>query len=292
MAKRLRCSHCDTNLTFHKKEHLSCCHFCGFTLSPPPTTCPHCHQTGFLEYKGIGTQKVERALGALLPNIRILRMDADTTRHKGSHDALFKQFRSGKADVLIGTQMIAKGLHFPSVTLVGILNSDSALHIPDFRASEYLFQLLIQVAGRAGRSEIPGEVIIQTCLEKHPVFQLAAQCDYKHFFSRELEGRKSFLFPPFTRLAKLIFSGPNEQETKSYADLFCQNLIAALDASFTVYPAIPCGHAKIKDRYRFKIIVKGHKIYALSHELTKLKQSLFLPRKMRMLIDIDPTSTF
>ncbi|MEM7174989.1 MAG: primosomal protein N' [Chlamydiota bacterium] len=288
----LKCPHCDASLTFHKKNQLSCCHFCSFTLSPPPTTCPHCRQTGYLEYKGIGTQKVERALGALLPSIRILRMDADTTQRKGSHDALLKQFRSGKADVLIGTQMIAKGLHFPNVTLVGILNSDSALHIPDFRASETLFQLLIQVAGRAGRSEIPGEVIIQTCLEKHPVFALAAKCDYSKFFTRELEGRKSFHFPPFTRLTKLIFSGPNESETRHCADHFHRALTSQLDSSFTLYPAIPCGYAKIKDRYRFKLVIKGSKIYTLNEQLLKLQQRLPLPRKIRLLIDTDPISTF
>ncbi len=287
----LMCRHCDVSLTFHKKENASCCHLCGFTLSPPPATCPSCHQTGYLNYQGVGTEKIERVLGALLPGIRILRMDADTTRFKGSHDKLFKQFRSGKADLLIGTQMIAKGFHFPNVTLVGILGSDSALHLPDFRAPEHLFQLLVQVAGRAGRSDLPGEVIIQTCLQRHAAFSLAAQGDYAAFFAHELEGRKLFAFPPFTRLAKLIFSGPEEEPTLSYATSFRTALLPLLDATFTLYPVIPCGHAKIKNRYRFKLIIKGPAIYHLSRALRHLQKTTPLPKAIRLLIDIDPTST-
>ena len=134
-----------------------------------------------MQFKGAGTEQIERALHAIFPDIRTLRMDADTTRHKGAHDRLFKQFLAGKADVLIGTQMIAKGLHFPSVTLVGVLNSDAALNIPDFRASEQTFQLIAQVAGRSGRSELPGEVIIQTQLPDHPIIIHASTENYPLF---------------------------------------------------------------------------------------------------------------
>ncbi|MBI3236531.1 MAG: primosomal protein N', partial [Chlamydiales bacterium] len=160
--KSIKCPHCDLALTYHKKEEQLTCHLCSFSLSPPPKQCPECKQGETLQYKGVGTQQVEKTLHAIFPEIRTLRMDADTTRHKGSHEILLKQFRSGKADVLIGTQMIAKGLHFPSVTLVGILSPDGALNIPDFRSSETLFQLITQVAGRSGRGELPGEVVIQT----------------------------------------------------------------------------------------------------------------------------------
>ena len=143
------------------------CHLCGYTITPPPSACPSCKSFNTMKFRGIGTECVERSLRAILPDIRTLRLDADTTKHKGSHDRLWKQFRSGKADVLIGTQMIAKGLHFPAVTLVGILHMDAHIHIPDFRSSETAFQLLCQVAGRSGRS-LPGEVIIQTHIERHP----------------------------------------------------------------------------------------------------------------------------
>ena len=178
----IKCTHCDVSLTFHKKNNILACHSCGFVLAPPPTECPYCKGAASLRFKGVGTEQVERTLHAIFPEIRTLRMDADTTRHKGSHDMLFKSFRSGKADVLIGTQMIAKGLHFPAVTFVGVLNSDSAMNLPDFRSSEWVFQLLTQVSGRAGRGEIPGEVIIQTCMPANPVLELAAQEDYPAFF--------------------------------------------------------------------------------------------------------------
>ena len=137
--------------TFHLGENILACHLCDYRLSPPPKSCPKCH-TESIKFKGAATEMVERALHAIFPEIRTLRLDADTTRHKGSHELLFKQFRAGKADVLIGTQMIAKGLHFPMVTLVGVLNADSSLQVPDFRASETVFQLLTQVAGRSGRA--------------------------------------------------------------------------------------------------------------------------------------------
>ena len=287
-----QCDRCDVSLIFHKREGALRCHFCGFSLSPVPTVCCYCKKTGHLEYKGTGTEKIERALYALFPSIRVLRMDADTTQAKHSHDKLLKQFRSGKADVLIGTQMIAKGLHFPNVTLVGILYSDGALHLPDFRASEKLFQLLVQVAGRAGRSELPGEVLIQTCFQKHFVFDLAARSDYAAFFAKELASRKQFHFPPFTRLMKLTFTGKNAALTSSFAERFRAKLLTHLDASFTFYPVIPCGHAKINNTYRFKLVIKGAKIYSLSEQLSKLRLHFPPPRGVRILVDMDPLSMF
>src|SRR5262249_20425773 len=150
-----------------------------YRFAPPPRICPQCKAEDDLKFKGAGTEMVERSLHAFLPNVRTLRLDADTTRHKGSHELLFKQFRAGKADVLIGTQMIAKGLHFPQVTLVGILHADASLQIPDFRASEHVFQLLTQVAGRSGRGALSGEVIIQTHLPDHAVIELAKEQNYE-----------------------------------------------------------------------------------------------------------------
>ncbi|MCK4935199.1 MAG: primosomal protein N', partial [Simkaniaceae bacterium] len=170
----VKCPHCSLSLTFHKSENKLCCHMCSYELKPPPRDCPTCKSRMSMQYKGVGTEQVERSLHALFPDIRTIRMDGDTTKHKGSHDRLLKQFRSGKADVLIGTQMIAKGLHFPSVTLVCVLNTDGAINIPDFRASENIFQLLVQVSGRSGRGALPGEVIIQTQLKDNPTIQCGA----------------------------------------------------------------------------------------------------------------------
>ncbi|MCB1109435.1 MAG: primosomal protein N', partial [Chlamydiia bacterium] len=288
----VKCPHCSVSLTYHKKTHHLSCHLCSYVLAPPPTECPLCKATATLHFKGVGTEQVERTLHALFPDIRTLRMDGDTTRHKGSHDLLFKQFRSGKADVLIGTQMIAKGLHFPAVTLVGVLNSDGALNLPDFRSSENVFQLLTQVSGRSGRGDLKGEVIIQSSLKGHPVFHHASTEDYDTFFNEEMESRKLFAFPPFTRLTKLVFSGKHEAAVKRAADTFHMRLLEKLPSEFSLYPVIPCGYAKIKDNFRFKLLIKGNKPLLLSSILSATERAAALPRSIRLLIDVDPTSIF
>lgn len=288
----VKCPHCSVSLTFHKKTNHLACHLCSYVIAPPPTECPLCKEVATLHFKGVGTEQVERTLHALFPDIRTLRMDADTTRHKGSHDLLFKQFRSGKADVLIGTQMVAKGLHFPAVTLVGVLNSDGALNLPDFRSGENVFQLLTQVSGRSGRGDLKGEVIVQSSLKGHPIFQHASKEDYKTFFNEEMEARELFAFPPFTRLTKLIFSGKNERHVKQIAETFHTNLLKKLPSDFTLYPVIPCGYAKIKDNFRFKLLIKGTKPLLLSSILMQLRLEMHLPRSIRLLVDVDPTSIF
>jgi len=287
----IKCRHCAVSLTFHKKFNHLACHLCGFHLSPPPTACPYCKATASLQFKGVGTEQVERTLHALFPEIRTMRMDADTTRHKGSHDLMFKAFRSGKADVLIGTQMIAKGLHFPAVTLVGVLHADSALQLPDFRSSEWVFQLLTQVSGRSGRGALPGEVLIQTCLEGHPVLSLAAAENYNAFYESEIKARKAFEYPPYARLAKLTFSGKNEHTVLEAASSLRQTLTMSLPSSYTLFPVIPSGYAKIKDHYRFQLLIKGPSSHHLAKTLAQVTSSR-LPKQIRLLIDIDPLSTF
>ena len=288
----LKCPHCSVSLTFHKKTNHLACHLCSYVIAPPPTECPLCKEVATLHFKGVGTEQVERTLHALFPDIRTLRMDADTTRHKGSHDLLLKQFRSGKADVLIGTQMIAKGLHFPAVTLVGVLNSDGALNLPDFRSGENVFQLLTQVSGRSGRGDLKGEVIVQSSLKGHPIFQYASKEDYKTFFNEEMEARELFAFPPFSRLTKLVFSGKNEGHVTQIAETFHTTLLRKLPSDFTLYPVIPCGYAKIKDNFRFKLLIKGTKPLLLSSILMQLRLEMHLPRSIRLLVDVDPTSIF
>ncbi|MBP9842258.1 MAG: primosomal protein N' [Simkaniaceae bacterium] len=275
------CSHCDIALTFHKSEKKLSCHLCGFTTTPP-STCPECKQSAYLKFKGAGTELVEASLHAILPTIRTLRIDADTTKHKGSHDKLIKQFRAGKADVLIGTQMIAKGLHFPSVTLVGILNADAALSIPDFRATEYVFQLLTQVAGRSGRGELAGQVILQTNLEHQVAIKAAMTEDYTLFYQEEIEVRKYFGYPPFERLIKISFSGESEEEVIKAAHVVHEELVKKLPSTTTIYPPTPAGHVKVKDRFRYKIVVKGGRIPPLISPSPKVS----------LLIDVDPCSLY
>ncbi|MCH9613294.1 MAG: Primosomal protein N' [Chlamydiia bacterium] len=273
------CPHCDMALTFHKKDAELICHLCGYRTMPP-RNCPHCKSPANLKFKGVGTELVENTLKAILPEARTLRMDADTTRHKGSHDRLFKQFRSGKADILIGTQMVAKGLHFPNVTLVGVLNADSALNIPDPRASEQVFQLITQVSGRSGRGALAGEVIIQTRLKDHYVIQKASKSDFEGFFEEEAKVRKLLKYPPYAPFVKLIFSGDNEAHTQQEAERMRAYLLKTLPASSELFPVQPCGHAKVKDRYRFKLILRGRLLAALPPS----------PKEIKRLIDIDPLS--
>lgn len=284
----INCPNCDISLTFHLGENQLACHLCDYRLMPPPKTCPHCFSETGLKYKGAGTEMVERALHAIFPELRTLRLDADTTRHKGSHELLFKQFRAGKADLLIGTQMIAKGLDFPSVTVVGILNADVSLHIPDFRASEQTFQLITQVAGRAGRGEIPGEVFIQTHSPEHPIIQRAASQDYRGFYEEEVNTRKLFAFPPYSYLVKLVLSGTSSEITASIASELRRFCIAHLPNTYQFHPVVPCGYAKVKTRYRYQFLIKGPQRFSALAFIA----SFPLPKDIRLLIDIDPISTF
>lgn len=283
-----KCSHCDLAMTWHLAQHKLVCHLCGETISPAPRSCPSCHASGELKFHGVGTQQIERALHALVPTARTLRIDGDTTKHKGSHDKLLREFRTGKADILIGTQMIAKGLDFPSVTLVAILNADGALNIPDFRASEQTFQLITQVAGRSGRAALPGEVIIQTQLPTNATICLAAAQDYKGFYQEEIATRQLFLFPPFTHLAKVTFSGPDPVAIERQLASFRSQLIAKLPHHVHVHPIVPAGHAKVKDQYRFQFLIRTPSI----QEVTPLLRQLPTPKNVRVHIDIDAISTF
>ncbi len=289
-AHTMKCPRCDIALTYHLGEKILSCHLCDFRISPP-RSCPECQFDGGLKYKGAGTEMVEKALYALFPHVRTLRLDADTTRHKGSHEKLFKQFRAGKADVLIGTQMIAKGLHFPSLTLVGVLAIDGALNIPDFRASENGFQLLTQVAGRSGRASIKGEVIIQTHLPEHEIITLAAKQDFAHFYAQEIEVRKLFHYPPFTHLVKLLFSSPDLKFLQNEAKEFRSLMIAKLPPSFEIQPLVACGHAKIKDNYRFQCIIKGKSCLPIVKAFKEIKAS-FPSKDIKIALDVDPASTF
>jgi len=219
-------------------------------------------------------------------------MDADTTKHTGSYEKLYYGFRNHKADVLIGTQMVAKGLHFPNVTLVGVLNCDNQLNLPDFRASETSYQLLTQVAGRAGRGDVPGEVIVQTFNLDNPILKLAVNQDYLKFYEHEIPSRKLFNFPPFIHLVKITFKGKSEEKTLNYAQQV-ENLLKRLSRNnFEVHSPLPCGYPKIKEYYRFQILIKCQNVYLLSPCLKQIEGRIKKPSDIRVLVDVDPSSTF
>lgn len=288
----VRCNHCEVSLTYHQASDQLTCHLCGFEISPPPKHCSSCKSSNQMKFRGVGTEQIEKALHAIFPEIRTLRMDADTTKHKGSQQKLLRDFGAGKADVLIGTQMIAKGLHFPEVTLVGVINSDASLNIPDFRAAETVFQLITQVAGRAGRGEIAGEVIIQTLMPDNQTIQVASRQDYDSFFKEEIEVRKMFGYPPFQQMAKVSFSGPDQKVSQTTAESVQRNVKAHLPKEFEVHAVVAGGYAKVKDRYRFQFLIRGPSIYPISKILYSIGNTHPFPKETRMSVDINPSSTF
>ena len=285
----LKCPHCDVTLTYHKNQNILLCHSCYYK-TPPNVKCPCC-SSDTMQYKGYGTEHVERSIKALMPEVRTLRVDKDTTSSKHSHDTIFKQFRSGKADVLIGTQMIVKGLHFPSVTLVGVLNSDSALNYPDFRCSETTFQLLTQVAGRSGRSSIPGEVVIQTFLPDNRVIHLASNQHYEEFYNEDIASRQLFSYPPFSHIVKFLFSGHDNTKTIDTAKLFRSNIIKHLTKDTQIHPLIPTARAKIKDKYRHFFLIRGSDIISLTKTIGNVKKNTYIPSSVSLFIDVDPINT-
>ncbi len=288
----LKCPHCEITYTFHLGDNHLACHLCGNYIQPPPKICPSCRKDAPLKFRGVGTEQIEKALYALFPESRILRMDADTTKHKGSHQQLLREFGTGKADILIGTQMIAKGLHFPEVTLVGVLNCDSGLQIPDFRASEITFQLITQVAGRAGRGVSLGKVILQTCIPENSTIQHAAKQDYQKFYEEEIKIRECFHYPPFSQMIKVVFVGKESELVFDCACAIREDLIKQLPKTYQLHPVVPCGHPKIKDEYRFQLLLRSSTLsqfYPIFEEVRAKKQ---IPSSIRLSVDVHPSSTF
>lgn len=285
----LKCPRCDSPLTYHEpidqpqKITVLICHTCNHR-EPQPKQCPNCHSTR-IRYFGTGTQKVEAALKELLPEARTLRWDRDTTGGKDSHAIILQHFINHEADVLIGTQMIAKGLDLPLVTLVGVISADTTLHLPDFRSSERTFQVLAQVVGRAGRSILGGRAIIQTYAPDNYAIEAAAQHDYESFAKKELEFRQQTAYPPFTRLARLLIRDENADRVKREAEKVATQLDALLTrigiARDSIIGPAPCFFAKLRDQYRWHI--------ALRHpDPVSIVRELRLGPAWR--IDIDPLS--
>jgi primosomal protein N' (replication factor Y) len=285
-----KCSHCDVSLTYHKNIDQLSCHLCNFNKKKP-IICPSCNEKNFIKYKGFGTEHVEVYLKYIFPFIKTLRLDRDTTSTKNSFENILKDFKSSKADVLIGTQMIVKGLHFPSVTLVGVLNTDSALNIADFRSSEYVFSLLTQVSGRSGRESILGEVIIQTNNPFNETIRFALNQDYSSFYKKEIEVRKIFDYPPFTQMVKIIFSSHDENIAKDKSKEFREKLLENLSKDYVIYPAMPCSIIKAKDIYSYQILLRFTNLSFLLDVLNKINKSFNKINKLSILIDIDPIYT-
>lgn len=259
----LRCPHCAVSLVYHRSRELKC-HFCNHTR-PEPKTCPDCG--GPLRHFGAGTQRVEEEVQGLFPQARVLRMDADTTSRKGAHGNILTAFADGKADILVGTQMIAKGLDLPRVTLVGVVSADQSLNVPDFRAAERTFQLLTQVAGRAGRGQTPGKVIVQTYNPDHYSIRFAAAHDFQGFWAAESALRKEHGYPPFGHLIRVVLADPKEETAREGATRLAETLREAQgvsssagragDAGWEVLGPAPAPVTRLKDLYRWQLMLKG-----------------------------------
>jgi primosomal protein N' (replication factor Y) (superfamily II helicase) len=250
----LQCPHCDISLTYHRFSNGMKCHYCGYEESVP-TACPEC-TSEHIRYFGTGTQKVEEELNKLLPGARIIRMDVDTTSRKGSHEKLLTAFGEGKADILLGTQMIAKGLDFPNITLVGVLSADTMLHLPDFRAAEKTFQLLTQVSGRAGRHSLPGEVVIQTYTPEHYSIGLASEHDYDRFYLQEMMMRKMGAYPPFYFITLITLSHEDLMKVVDIAEKLSGFIRSRLSESTIILGPAASPIPRIKNRYRYQCLIK------------------------------------
>ena len=288
-----KCRNCDISLTYHKNAATLLCHYCNL-VQQPPTVCPNCQSSKFL-YPGFGTQRVETCLQEAFPNHKIVRLDVDSTLKRGFSQRVMREFEAGHIDIILGTQMIAKGLDFPNVTLVGVLNADIGLFMPDFRARERVFHLLYQVAGRAGRGKIQGEVFIQSFNPQDITIRFAMQQNIAKFTALELNERNPINYPPFSRLAAILFSGLNEIQVKEAAET-CTHYLKQHNKKLEILGPAPAPISKIKNRYRYLSIIKSRK--DADSNGTQLRRALksFLAssvhqsqsRQVRISIDIDP----
>jgi len=287
------CPHCSVTLTFHKVKNQLRCHYCGHSI-PAVTACMSCGSTN-VKLFGAGTQRVEEDIAALFPDAKIARMDLDTTSHKGAHKEILDTFGSGDADILLGTQMVAKGLDFPRVTLVGVISADTQLHLPDFRASERTFQLLTQVSGRAGRTAAQkGEVVIQTSNPNDEAIKSVVQHDYKGFYADELQKRKELFYPPFSRIILIEFKGKDDKFVQQHANML-KRFITPDGYSEILGPHQP-PISKLRDEYRWRILIKNDK--EKDGGGTKIRRALqraldeyttrYATRAVRVIVDIDP----
>jgi len=249
-----RCEHCDITLVYHASDRRLRCHYCDYQIDPPDR-CPHCGADE-AALMGFGTQRLEEEVRSLFPNVRIARLDRDTAQRRGTTEATLRGLRDGELDIVIGTQMIAKGHDFPGVRLVGVVLADIGLHLPDFRAAERTFQLLTQVAGRAGRESAPGEVIVQTFSPEHYAIQPVRNHDYESFYADELRHRAALQYPPFGRLVHAVVSAEDEKAAETSAAALAAAVTGVGDGTTELLGPAPCPLARLRGRYRFQLLVK------------------------------------
>lgn len=286
----MTCPDCGMPYTYHQADRCLRCHICGGWILPP-AKCPQCHSPDF-SYKGIGTQRAEAALATCFPRAGILRMDADSTSRRHSHDDILSAFRRGEADILLGTQMIAKGLDFPNVTLVGVLNADSSLNMPDFRAAERTFQLIAQVAGRAGRAELPGEVFVQSYDPSVAAIRLAADGDFQKFAALEMQDRKEGYFPPYCHLASVNLRSKEPKIVAAWADMYAHSLAAYARSvpktvEMRVSEAVPSALEKAEGWYRWQIVVRAKSVSQIVAAWKWMMKERPAPAELRLALDVD-----
>jgi primosomal protein N' (replication factor Y) len=282
-----KCEHCSVTLTYHKAANKLMCHYCG-TEYKMPDRCPNpvCRDPHF-KFSGLGTQRVEEVVRRIFPAARIHRMDSDTMTKRESYRTVLGEFRSGKIDILIGTQMIAKGLDFPNVTLVGVVLADMSLQVPDFRSAERTYQLLTQVAGRAGRGEIAGEVIVQTFSPHHWAVQAARRMDFDTFADQELAFREELAYPPYAHLICLTCRGPEEQAVAAVIGEVAALVRTDLPASVTVAGPVPSPLARLKGQYRFQIQLRAPKAVMAARPLRRALAAVTWPKGVTYALDVD-----
>lgn len=282
------CEHCSVALTYHRTDETLKCHLCGAETAAP-VRCPECDSPE-VRWRGLGTQKVEDIVQRLMPQARVVRIDTDSMSRKNRFRQLLGEFRLGRIDVLVGTQMIGKGLDFPNVTLVGLVDADLSLHVPDFRANERTFQLLVQVAGRSGRGDRAGEVVIQTFTPHAMPVQFGRQADVDGFLAAEVEQRRLYSYPPFRHLVLHVFRGPNAEKVAFFAEHWARRVAEAGRDDVEIRGPAPCSIEKIKDHYRYQIWYFTKRVTWLTALLSQLRADFPLPDDVIATFDVDPVN--
>jgi len=285
----VKCKKCDSVMVYHFTSQKLVCHWCN-AKSDPPKICPEC-KSGYLRYFGTGTEKIEEELHRLIPFTKMGRMDTDSTKKRGTHAKVLGDFRRGNIQVLIGTQMIAKGLDFPNVTLVGVVSADTALNLPDFRSSERTFSLLTQVAGRAGRGELGGEVVIQTFAPDHYAIKSSVKHDYEAFYEKEIKSRKELGLPPFYHLVRITLQGSSNKATMDNANELTETLRDILKkTNIFVLGPVPAVIARLRGRYRWNIVLKGKDVLEVNGYIREALKRSRKEKGVRAVVDVDPMS--